>query len=725
MKIGITKLIMVAAIAALVVIAGSTVAWAQGCPASPNYSPDFTSNQSCLTPNGTPAGSGYPTFAPAATTTATVLRLTPTATYTAGSAWYNTAQSVAGGFSTSFTFQLSGGGSPPADGIAFVIQNSALTALGAVGCGIGFGDDQISGCTSNTGGIPNSLALVFKSYDDGYPSPYPDTANSVAIQSNGTGANCIDDSCTIAVNNSLPNGIIMADGTIHSVTIIYTPPPTGSGPGSLDVLLDGNDLFPGGVPFDLTSIGLATGGTAFVGFTAATGGSYDFQDILSWTFYPGAQSGTATTGTTLDLNFDGGTSNGGYDANVLLLSGSPETVQVNPITTLTQAECNALVNPTFPGAQCFSYKNGQGPGIDGPVLFEYTCPGSLTGGTCGSASAANFFATLGTDFIFNDATENPGFYSNLPLPEVGWLKGAGGNPLNPCTPNLNNSPALFSSNQIVSFTFADPPNAGTVGNGKGSSSGTGSCWLLTYLTPNEAPSVNVIAPANGGTYQLGQATSANFPCTTVNEGSSSPTGPYLTLASCTAIDSVGGSVAQGAQFDTSTLGPHTFTATVVDSATNTVSQTVTYNVVGATDVAILKVAPSKAATGSKLTYGIVVWDQGNANGVNVSVNDPLPPGTSFVSASGSNVACSIVNKKLTCSTLPVPCNFAGGTVSCNVGTIMPLSISSLNGAVIQITVKVTAAAGAKLTNTATVSESNADTNPSNNSSTASTTVTAH
>ena len=48
MKIGIAKLIRVAAIAALVVIAGSTGAWAQNCPTSPNYLPDFSSNQNCL-----------------------------------------------------------------------------------------------------------------------------------------------------------------------------------------------------------------------------------------------------------------------------------------------------------------------------------------------------------------------------------------------------------------------------------------------------------------------------------------------------------------------------------------------------------------------------------------------------------------------------------------------------------------------------------------------------
>ncbi len=449
------------------------------------------------------------------------------------------------------------------------------------------------------------------------------------------------------------------------------------------------------------------------------------------------QAGEASPGTPLDLNFSGGFSNNGYDASTLLASGSPSfTVQVNAIVQPVDPpvlSCNQLVQatPAFSNAQCFVYSNPSNPNNPvpyGTVMFEYTCPGSDTNGQCGAVGNPDFIATLGTDFYF-DSTNDPLFYANQTLPLVGWLKGSGPFPLHPCTPGYDESGhllPLFQSNQISSFT--DPTSTPTQGNGKGNSQGTGSCWALTYLTtPTEAPSVTIASPVNGGTYQQNQVTSANYTCTAVNAGANSPTGPYLTVppGNCTATDSPGGSVANGAQFDTTTLGPHTFTATVMDSALNTVSQTYTYNVVGATDVAILKVAPSKVATGSKLTYGIGVGDLGPANGVNVVVNDPLPTGTSFVSASGSNVACSIVKKKLTCSTLPVPCNFAGGTVSCNVGTIMPLSLSSLNGAAIEITVKVTAAAGARLTNTATVSESNADTNPSNSSSTANTTVTAH
>ena len=282
------------------------------------------------------------------------------------------------------------------------------------------------------------------------------------------------------------------------------------------------------------------------------------------------QDGTVMTGTPTVFNFQGGFAAGGYDYNAELTSGSPVLAQVTVIPVVDQSTCNTIVNPSFPGAQCFVYQNGNGPNTPSPVMFELTCPGS-PGGTCGTDVNPNFFATLGTDFNFSKAL-NPLFNSAEPL--VGWLKGVGSDPLHPCTQNAGNNPPLFHSNQISSFSSTGDPT----GSGKGTSGGTGSCWLLTYNTPHEAPSVNIVAPANGGVYEQGQVTQANYICTTVNNGNSA-TGPYLTQASCTAIDSPGGAVAQGGQFDTSTLGTHTFTATVVDSATNTVSQAVSYTVV--------------------------------------------------------------------------------------------------------------------------------------------------
>ncbi len=767
MKVGITRLIVVAAIAAVVVVAGRTAAWAQ-CPASftaPSYSPDFsnTSDQACLTLNGNYNGStntAYPAFVMPEEEGPTVLRLTPNAGGWATSAWFDTQQSVAFGFSTTFTFRISDSSvNENADGFAFLVQNStevngngAPIALGYRGCGVGFGYDPANdGCSIDmtADGIPNSVAVEFKTYDDGYPTPYPNTANSVSIMNNGTAANCIDSSCAIAANNSLqvagavttsgttvtwvsgsqfnpswtpgtailingvsysiasvasttslsvtttlttyatpvqysvgapvagtvtttgtntvtwasgsyfnpawdvgtqilingvaytitsgptgetattattltvtPDppafaaapysvGIILDDGNVHTATITYTPTPTASASPNcivegnpepcLDVILDGVDLFNGGVLFNMTTIGLASSTNAWVGFTGGNAGGNDDEDILNWVFTPQgqSQSGMVNPGASSPtvFNFDGGFTpnnpSSGYDYTIQLNSGQPSEMVVTAMPQASQAACNLIVDASFPGADCFVVKNGGGLGVDVPVMFEVTCPGSP--GTCDAA----FYATLGSDFAFT-CTENsplgcgplpanftfgfPNLTSISGLPEVGFLKGAGPDPNHPCTQNPGNSPALFQSNQISAFTYIDgQPGAMPV---KGSSGGSTSCWVVTYETyetlPGEVPTVSITAPVNGGTYHQNEqdsTTLANYTCAAVNAGSSSPTGPYLTVASCTAIDTPGGSVANGAQFDTTTLGSHTFTVSVMDSATNTNSSTVTYNVV--------------------------------------------------------------------------------------------------------------------------------------------------
>jgi uncharacterized repeat protein (TIGR01451 family) len=309
MKLAITRFVIVAAIAVLMVAVGSTAAWAQTppCPNSPNYSPDFTGATfgtiggapGCLTANNN-GDAGYPGLYSVVNpptpppVVATVLRLTPNATFAAGSVWYNAPQMVSAAFSTTFTFELTGANTEygPADGFAFVIQGSGSSALGPDGCGMGFGTGSCS--VGPPSGISNSLAVAFKTYNDGDSF---DNANTVLINSVGASPNCIGDSCTIAYNNALPNApnsdtpINLADGNPHTVTISYTltqPQATGSCLSSpcLDVVLDGNDLFNGGVPVNLSTLLTLTNGSAYVGFTAATGGGVNNQDILSWTFTP-------------------------------------------------------------------------------------------------------------------------------------------------------------------------------------------------------------------------------------------------------------------------------------------------------------------------------------------------------------------------------------------------------------------------------------------------------
>ena len=55
-KLGSARWMTSAAIVALTVISGSA-SWAQSCPTSPSYSPDFSSNQSCLALNSGANGS--------------------------------------------------------------------------------------------------------------------------------------------------------------------------------------------------------------------------------------------------------------------------------------------------------------------------------------------------------------------------------------------------------------------------------------------------------------------------------------------------------------------------------------------------------------------------------------------------------------------------------------------------------------------------------------------
>lgn len=84
MKLEHRKLLVTTAIVVLIIGVGSLVAAAQSCPTSPNYNPDFTSNQNCMTLNGidgnTPLTT-YPGFYPAVPPpppgVTTVLRLTP------------------------------------------------------------------------------------------------------------------------------------------------------------------------------------------------------------------------------------------------------------------------------------------------------------------------------------------------------------------------------------------------------------------------------------------------------------------------------------------------------------------------------------------------------------------------------------------------------------------------------------------------------------------------
>jgi uncharacterized repeat protein (TIGR01451 family) len=292
-------LAMQVALAFLMLLVANITSWAASatCPPSPNFTPDFSSNQNCVAQNvdATFVLSG----------TATALQLTTSLGYQGGSAWFVTPQLITGGFTTTFQFQFTNPTPTPADGIAFIIQNSGTSAIGFVGNGgpLAYGDDDANLNPSQGEGIPDSLAIEFDSYQNPWDPPSVNgIASHVAIQSCGIQPNTSHHGyyCDGGTSGALStigqpvstesNGINIADGNAHTVTIIYTPTCSTCSPATtanIQVSIDGVSLYPGGVAVDLGNLlNLGTAGTAYAGFTGSTGGDFETQDILNWTFTP-------------------------------------------------------------------------------------------------------------------------------------------------------------------------------------------------------------------------------------------------------------------------------------------------------------------------------------------------------------------------------------------------------------------------------------------------------
>lgn len=177
-----------------------------------------------------------------------VLRLTPAAPSQVGSAWYTQKQHVSAGFTTSFSFRLTGP-PPGADGISFNVQNLGINALG---------NDQ-----GTTGGL--SISLNTFQYGDEPSSDF------VGIYRNGYA----DNSGRLYVFDLSSTPIQMKDGNVHNVTITYDGAAFSM---SIDCFSIFNNLAVSLSP------GVDPSGNAYVGFGSRTGGAYENHDVLNWTF---------------------------------------------------------------------------------------------------------------------------------------------------------------------------------------------------------------------------------------------------------------------------------------------------------------------------------------------------------------------------------------------------------------------------------------------------------
>jgi uncharacterized repeat protein (TIGR01451 family) len=132
--------------------------------------------------------------------------------------------------------------------------------------------------------------------------------------------------------------------------------------------------------------------------------------------------------------------------------------------------------------------------------------------------------------------------------------------------------------------------------------------------------------------------------------------------------------------------------------------------VSSTDLSVTKSGPSSVTAGQQITYTIGAANAGPDTATNVHLNDPLPPGTTFVSFvqnTGPAFACSI------------PGGGQTGTVDCVINSFG----SGLSATfTLIVTVSSTVADGTVVTNTATLSGDTADPDSNNNTASANTSV---
>lgn len=204
----------------------------------------------------------------------TKLRLTDGNGNEVGSSWFSSPLNIQK-FNTSFTFQITPGTNPVADGFTFAIQSSGSTAIGPMGGGLGYGPGTPGTAIPSPNPLRNSVAIKFDLYDNA-----GEGVNSTGLYTNGA-------SPTAPFVDLTGSGVDLHSGHACNVQISY------DGTNLTMTITDPtvNAAFTQTWPVNIPSV--VGGNTAYVGFTGATGGLAAIQDITSWTLSSTAASATA------------------------------------------------------------------------------------------------------------------------------------------------------------------------------------------------------------------------------------------------------------------------------------------------------------------------------------------------------------------------------------------------------------------------------------------------
>jgi conserved repeat domain len=214
---------------------------------------------------------------------------------------------------------------------------------------------------------------------------------------------------------------------------------------------------------------------------------------------------------------------------------------------------------------------------------------------------------------------------------------------------------------------------------------------------------------------IAQNSGAAFDCTShpsVGSGGTITCTITSFAAGATATFTLTGHIPAGTASSTTYTNTANISSTTTDLNPDN-NSSLTFLTVVTSDLAITKTGPATATSGGSISWTITASNNGPDISQPTTFDDPLPAGTTFVSIV-QNTGPTFV-----CGDPGVGNN---GNVSCSIGTIG--NFASGASAQFTLTANINPSFVGSLSNTATISGPNADTNPGNNSATAVTNVTA-
>jgi Bacterial lectin len=210
------------------------------------------------------------------------LRLTVDHPAHTGAAWLVEKQQVQDGFTATVDWQITKTAREGAEGFAFVIHNADVpfpaSAIGTGRNGLGYA------------GLPNSLAVEFDTVqnlpgDFGMGTHGDPNDNHISVQSRGKEANNANTDFSLGFTTQTEPAIPQFTRGRHTAKIVYTPG-NPDAPGHIAVYLDNMETPVLTANVNLAELLSLDKGSAWVGFTAATGRRAQFHDIYSFSFAP-------------------------------------------------------------------------------------------------------------------------------------------------------------------------------------------------------------------------------------------------------------------------------------------------------------------------------------------------------------------------------------------------------------------------------------------------------